>query len=291
MSTLIDLGDGRSERSETTPLVSGRSTGRRWRSRLGVVAPPAAVALVFVAIWYFASYVALDKQRRFLLPPPHEVFKTGVFESPTRSEILTALWSTSKVAALGLLLATLLGMALAIAMHQARWIERSFYPWAVVLQTVPILAIVPVIGFWWGFDFRSRIVVCVMIGIFPIITNTLFGLKSVPRDQRDLFRLHDAGRITRLVKLDLPGARPAVFTGLRISAGLSVIGAIVADFFFRQGEPGIGRLIDTYRAKLASEALFASIGYSCLLGVIAFWLVGMAAHRSIGQWHDSGVPE
>jgi NitT/TauT family transport system permease protein len=174
-------------------------------------------------------------------------------------------------------------------MHQARWVERSFYPWAVVLQTVPILAIVPVIGFWWGFDFRSRVIVCVMIAIFPIITNTLFGMQSVPKDLVDMFRMQRVGRFTRLWKLDLPAAMPSVFTGLRISAGLSVIGAIVGDFFFRQGDPGIGRLIDTYRAKLYSEALFASIGYSCLLGIAAFWIVGFAAHRVVGHWHESAA--
>jgi NitT/TauT family transport system permease protein len=261
----------------------------KWRTTLGIVLPPMAVAAVFVGGWYIVTYLVLDKGRRFLLPAPHQVFVEGVIRSGTRGEILEALWNTTKVASVGLLLATVLGMGLAIAMHQARWVERSFYPWAVVLQTVPILAIVPVIGFWWGFDFRSRAIVCVMISIFPIITNTLFGLQSVPQDLINVFRMQRVGRITRLRKLDLPAAMPAVFTGLRISAGLSVIGAIVGDLFFRQGDPGIGRLIDTYRAKLYSEALFASIGYSCLLGIAAFWIVGFAAHRVVGHWHDSGT--
>ena len=112
------------------------------------------------------------------------------------------------------------------------------YPYAVVLQTIPILAIVPLIGFAFGFNFRSRVLVCVLIALFPIITNTLFGLLSVDHGQHDLFTLHGVGRWQRLWKLQFPAALPNIFTGLRISAGLSVIGAVVGDFFFVQGPPG-----------------------------------------------------
>ena len=186
------------------------------------------------------------------------------------------------------MIASALGIGIAVAMSQARWVERSLFPWAVVLQTVPILAIVPLIGFWWGFDFRSRVLVCVLIAIFPMITNTLFGLRSAPAGLHDLFSLRRASRWTRLEKLEFPAALPAIFVGLRISAGLSVIGAIVGDFFFRQGDPGIGRLIDNYRAELASEQLFAAIAASSLLGIAAFALVGWAGELVVGRWHESG---
>lgn len=252
------------------------------------VLPPLAVAGVVVGAWYWASYVLLDPQRRFLLPAPHEVVQTGLFDAQARSEIWGAVVATGVVAALGLLIASLLGVAIAIAMAQARWVERSLYPWAIVLQTIPILAIVPLIGFWWGFGFSSRVLVCVLIALFPMITNTLFGLRSAPAGLHDLLSLRNVSRLTRLRKLELPAAMPAIFTGLRISVGLSVIGAIVGDFFFRQGSPGIGRLIDTYRAKLASEELFAAIVASSLLGIAAFLLVGMIGNRVIGRWHESG---
>jgi NitT/TauT family transport system permease protein len=178
-------------------------------------------------------------------------------------------------------------MLLAIAMSQARWVERSLYPYAVLTQTIPILAMVPLFGFWFGFGYVSRVLVVVLFCIFPIIANTLFGLRSVEQDHHDLFTLHDAGRLTRLWKLQLPAALPSIFTGLRISAGLAVIGAIVGDFFFKQGAPGIGILIDLYRSRLQSEQMFAAIIVSSLLGVIVFWLFGFLARRVVGGWHRS----
>jgi NitT/TauT family transport system permease protein len=172
-------------------------------------------------------------------------------------------------------------------MSQTRWLERSLYPYAVVLQTIPILALVPLIGYWFGFGLGSRVLVCVLIALFPIVANTLFGLRSVPRGLRDLFALHHAGRLSRLLRLELPAALPALLTGLRISAGLSVTGAIVGDFFFRQGEPGLGILIDLYRARLASEQLFAAIILGSLLGLGAFWFFGLLSRLLTGAWHEA----
>ncbi|MGH3466106.1 MAG: ABC transporter permease subunit [Thermocrispum sp.] len=160
-------------------------------------------------------------------------------------------------------------------------------PYAVVLQTTPILALVPLFGFWFGFGFASRVLVCVLIAVFPLIANTLFGLRSVDRGQLEMFRLHDAGRRARLWKLQLPAALPAMFAGLRISAGLSVIGAIVGDFFFKQGEPGIGLLIDVYRSRLQTEQMFAAVLCASFFGIFVFWFFGYLARRVVGSWHES----
>jgi NitT/TauT family transport system permease protein len=258
------------------------------RHTIGVVVPPLVVAALVLGVWYLATYVVLDEQRRFLLPPPHAIVTDSFSDPSTRNEILEATLSTAKVALVGLAIASVIGIAVAVAMSQARWVERSLFPWAVVLQTVPILALVPLIGFWWGFDFRSRVLVCVLISLFPMITSTLFGLRSAPPGLHDLFSLRHASRWTRLKKLQFPAALPAIFVGLQTSAGLSVIGAIVGDFFFRQGDPGIGRLIDNYRAELASANLFAAITASSLLGIAAFWLVGLIGERVVGRWHETG---
>jgi NitT/TauT family transport system permease protein len=252
--------------------------------------PPLVVLAGFIGIWYFITYKLLESDQRFLLPPPHEVVQFGFLDSASMEDILAALWSTTQVALVGLLIAIALGMSFAIFMSQAKWIERSFYPYAVVLQTIPILALVPLIGFWFQFNFRSRVIVCVLIALFPIITNTLFGLQSVDRELNDLFTLHGASRFTRLIKLQLPHAMPAIFTGFRISAGLSVIGAIVGDFFFRQGEPGIGRLLDIYRAQLQSAQLLTAIIFSSLLGLAVFWLFGVIGHTVTKSWHESAGP-
>jgi NitT/TauT family transport system permease protein len=202
-------------------------------------------------------------------------------------ELLGALWLSTRVAFTGLAIAILLGLALAVAMNRAKWIERSLYPYAVLTQTIPILAMVPLFGFWFGFGSFSRVLVVVLFAIFPIIANTLFGLQSVDQEHHDLFTLHGAGRGTRLWKLEFPTALPSIFTGLRIAAGLAVIGAIVADFFFKQGDPGIGILIDRYQSRLQSEQMVGAIILSSLLGIVVFWFFGFLAHRVVGGWHES----
>jgi NitT/TauT family transport system permease protein len=266
--------------------VSRPKIGQRRRALAQVIAPLIVFALM-IGVWLFISYVLLEPRRRFLMPPPQEVVRIGFLDARNLTEILGGLWSTAQVALVGLLVAMAIGTIVPIAMIQARWVEWSLYPWAVVLQTIPILAIVPLIGFWFQFGFSSRVLVCVLISLFPIITNTLFGLKSTDQAHHDLFTLQHATRLQRLLKLQLPGALPAILSGWRIAAGLSVVGAIVGDFFFRQGDPGIGRLIDDYRARLQSEPLFASVGLSSLLGLIVFWGFGFLGQLLVGSWHES----
>ncbi|MEX1043942.1 MAG: ABC transporter permease subunit, partial [Acidimicrobiia bacterium] len=127
-----------------------------------------------------------------------------------------------------------------------------------------------------------------IISIFPIIVNTLFGLLSAPRAMHDLFTLHQASRLTRLRKLMFPAALPALFAGLRIAAGLSVIGAIVGDFFFARGEVGIGQLLLRYANRLQGEQLLASIIVSSALGVAVFLFFGWLQDRLIGGWNETG---
>lgn len=254
---------------------------------IALIVAPLVVAVLVLAGWLAISYLVLAPRRRFLMPPPQEVIQVGLLNPANLSEILNGLWSTTQVALVGLAVAIAIGTLIGVAMIQARWIEWSLYPWAVVLQTIPILAIVPLLGFWFAFGFSSRVIVCVLISLFPIITNTLFGLKSTDSAHHDLFTLQHATRWQRLIKLQLPGAMPAIVSGWRIAAGLSVVGAIVGDFFFRQGDPGIGRLIDDYRARLQSDQLFAAVGLSSLLGLVVFWGFGLLSQVLVGGWHES----
>ncbi|HXJ21800.1 MAG TPA: ABC transporter permease [Polyangia bacterium] len=241
------------------------------RGAAGRIVAPLLVLAAVLALWSLASHVLLDPDRRFLLPPPGDVLRTGLLDRANLAELLAALWSTIRVALVGLAVAMVLGVALAVLMSQARWVEHSIYPYAIVLQTIPILAVVPLLGFWFGFDFLSRVIVCVLVSLFPMITNTLFGLKSAETGHHDLFTLYGASRWQRLWRLQLPAALPAMITGFKISSGLSVIGAIVADFFFRQGEPGIGRLIDVYRQRLQTEQLMTALLLSSLVGLALFF--------------------
>jgi NitT/TauT family transport system permease protein len=249
-------------------------------------APPVALLVPLIGAWYIGTYLLVDPALRFLLPPPHEVIRVAFLDADNRAELFAGLALSARVAMTGLVFAVVIGMLVAVVMSQSRWLERSLYPYAVVLQTVPVLALVPLFGYWFGFGFTSRVLVCVLIAIFPIIANGLFGLRSVDPGLHDLFTLHKAGRLTRLVKLQVPAAAPAIFTGLRISAGASVIGAIVGDFFFQQGQPGIGQLIYIYPKRLQSEMLFGAVILASLFGLFVFWAFGVIAHR-VTAWHES----
>jgi NitT/TauT family transport system permease protein len=276
----------------TEPVVHPAAPPPRRRSRTSrvarVVLPPVLLGIALIGFWYFVSYVMLSERRRFLLRPPHQVVEKGFLDRDNFNEILDGLWSSMRVALVGLAIAIVLGVALAVIMSQAKFAERAIFPYMVTLQAIPILAIVPLISFWWGTGQTSRIVVCVIISLFPIIVNTLFGLQSADRGLHDLFTLHHSSRVVRLRKLMFPAALPAMFAGLRISAGLSVIGAVVGDFFFGKGDVGIGQLLKKYATQLDGEQLIAAVIMTSALGVAVFLTFGWIQNLAIGKWHDSG---
>jgi NitT/TauT family transport system permease protein len=254
--------------------------------------PPLLLAILFGGAWYAFSYLVLNDDNRFLVPPPHQVWQEGLGDPDARAQLLDGLLITTKEALVGLGLAILIGMTFAISMSQARWVERSFYPWAVVLQTIPVLALVPLIGVWFGRGFTGRVIVCVLIALFPIITNTLFGLQSADHGLHDLLTLHGADRNTRFRKLELRAAVPAIFNGFRISAGLSVIGAIVGEFFFvRGGQSGLGNLLDLYRGQLETSRLFTALALSSILGIVVFWSFTWVGNLLTRSWHESAQVE
>jgi NitT/TauT family transport system permease protein len=255
----------------------------------GIIAPIIGFA-VFIGLWYLMHYWALEAlwdKPSFLITAPHRVVEDSYLEAIPREQMLRGLGWTTFVALTGLGISIVLGMLLAIVMAQATWLERSFWPYLIAAQAVPILAIVPIIGTIFGYGFSSRILVCVIISIFPIVSNTLFGLLSADRSQHDLFTLHDASRRTRLLKLQLPAALPAIFTGFRIAAGLSVIGAVVGELFFRRGSKGIGIVMDQYRQRTQYPLTYGALVLSSLLGIAVFMFFGWLGHAIVGRWHES----
>lgn len=284
--TISDLSE-RALEPVDAPVQAYRVKSRP-RELAEVLAPPFIVGALFIGLWYFVTYLLLDPARRFLLRPPHEVWNVGFADSENFGEIMAALWSSTRVAMIGLGISIVIGFFLATVMSQAKVLERGIFPYMVIVQAVPILAIVPLISFWFGTGQTSRILVCVIISLFPIIVNTLFGLQSAEKGMHDLFTLHSASRVTRLRKLMFPAAMPAIFAGLRISAGLSVIGAIVGDFFFGQGDVGIGQNLRKYANQLQGEELLAAVIMSSALGVAVFLLFGWIQNLAIGRWHESG---
>lgn len=271
------------------PAPPRRARGsKRGRELATSILSPLVLGVVIVGLWYYVSNVVLEPTKQFLLKPPHKVVQEGFLDWDNLSELLNGLWNSAKVAGMGLAIAILLGFFLAVLMSQSKLIERASFPYLVTAQAIPILAIVPLIGFWFGYGRFSRVFVCVIIAIFPIIVNTLFGLQSAERGMHDLFTLHHAGRITRLRKLMFPNALPAIFAGLRISAGLSVIGAIVGDFFFGQGEIGIGQLLKRYQSRIEGEMLLAAVIMTSAFGVAVFLFFGWLQNRVIGKWYEAG---
>ncbi|WP_305783758.1 ABC transporter permease [Symbioplanes lichenis] len=247
--------------------------------------PPLLVLAVIVGLWY-AVHALLGPARNFLVPTPGQVITDGFLDSRTRGQIVRGVWHSTAVALTGIAIAAVIGIAWAVAMASTAWAKRSTYPYAVILQCIPILAIVPLIGVWFGYEFRARVVVCVLISLFPMVANTLFGLESVDKSLHELFRLQRVRRGTVLMKLMFPAALPSIFVGLRTSAGLSVVGAIVGDFFFQRGTPGLGSLLQTYARLLDYTALFAAIFVAALLGVTMFGLFGFLSKLAVGRWYQ-----
>jgi NitT/TauT family transport system permease protein len=264
-------------------------TGRSLRSRLGLVLPAVVTLAVVVGIWELVSTELISRQRQFLLPTPVTVVTDGFFDARTMGQIASSLWLTTRLSLFGLAVAILLGGGVGLLMFRFRWAERGSYPYLVALQAVPVLAIAPLVTVAFGYSFWAKSIIVIIISFFPIPTTLLLGMKSVDPGLIDLFRLNDASWSTRLRKLCLPNALPALFAGLRISAGLSVIGAIVGELFFQQGSPGLGQRIYDYQTNLQYPQLYTAIICSSLLGIAIFTVFGWIGHRTIRSWHESVV--
>lgn len=263
--------------------TSGR--GRRIAVSVGY---PLLSFLGALVVWSAVSYGILSPERRFLLPPPIDVLRGSLLDLTSLRPMLTALSVTAQVTAVGFVVAVVVGVGTGVLMSQARWIERVIYPYAVVIQVIPILAIVPLIGLWFGYGMAARTLVCVLIAVFPIITNTHFGIRSVDRGMHELFTLSSASRWHRLIKLELRAALPTILTGITTASGLVVVGAIIGDMFFAKGQPGIGTLLDVYRGRLQSDDLIAAIVLASAFGVVVFGAMRILARWAVGSWHESG---
>lgn len=272
--------------TDTTPKRPLQSA----RKAYSLVWPISVAAAAFIGLWYFASYVVIPDRVSFILPAFHEVIDRGLLTWRNSQKIFEGLWATTQVVLLGLSISIVIGVLLATFMNQARWIERSLFPYAVALQALPIVAVVPLIGSLWGYGFNSQVVVTVIISLFPIISNTAFGLRCAEPSLQDLMTLNGAGRFVRLWKLQFPAALPAFFTGLRISAGLAVVGTIVGEFFFGGVTvKGLGRLIrgEFELASGQGPQLYAAIFLTCALGLVLFWIFSGIGKQVTKNWQES----
>ena len=170
-------------------------------------------------------------------------------------------------------------------------IQRRLYPFAVILQTTPIIAIAPVILISAGPGRNSIVIITFIITVFPIIANSTIGLMSADHNLVNLFRMNNASRLQELLKLRIPYAMPYVVAGLKISAGLSVIGAIVGEFFAGKGgaSAGLGSLITFSAARLQTDMLFAAALCSSALGIMTFTIITNLGNYLVRNWHESAV--
>ncbi len=226
----------------------------------------------------------------YLLPPPSAVWNALLDHGP---ELTRATLQTSIAATSGLLASAVIGGLSAILLSAHPWIRRAFYPYAVFFQTVPIVAIAPMLVIWFGYGLKAIIASAFIVSIFPIIANTLSGLLSADPALRDLFRIYRASSLTTLLKLRIPGAIPHFLTGLRIASGLAVIGAIVGEFVadtFQDGG-GIGTAVEIAIKEQKTDKVFAAVLMASLLGLVFFSVVNGLSRWAMRHWRIAEILE
>ena len=219
--------------------------------------------------------------KAFLVPPPSAVFQTMVHDWP---ELFRALAKTSAGALLGFALSAAGGIAIAVFLSSSRAIQDAFYPYAVFFQTVPVIAIAPLLVIWFGYGMRTVVASAFLVSIFPVIANTLTGILSTDPALRDLFRLYGASPGATLWKLRFPAALPQILTGLRIAGGLAVIGAIVGEFI---GGQGLGSVVDIARTQQRTDKVFAAVLLASALGLALFGFINLLSRLALRRWHAS----
>lgn len=264
-------------------LQASRAAYRDLALRITV---PLLVIAALVLIWY--AYVRLSGIPPYILPGPLAVANAFVTDWGT---LAPALWVTTKITLISLLLALVGGCGFAIFLVQSRWIELAFYPLAVILQVTPVVAISPLILIYAPSTQSALLICAFLVAFFPILSNMVQGLKSVDHNLINLYELYGASRWQTLLYLKLPAAQPYFMTGLRIGGGLALIAAVVAEFAAGSAGAGSGlafRLLEAqYRMNI--PRLFAALLMLSLLGVAIFAITSFIAWASLHRWHESSL--
>lgn len=235
--------------------------------------PPLVTLVVVGGVWEIG--VRALAVPAYLVPPPSAIFATLFAE---RGTLFSSMLTTGAGAVIGLGLSLVVGSWVGLVLSLSRTLERALYPYAVFLQTVPIVAIAPLIVLWFGPGLRAVSVSAFIVSVFPIIVSTLAGLRGVDSRLGDLFRLYDASLVATLAKLRLPSAVPSMVTGWRVAAGLSVIGAIVGEFVagFSEGHAGLGIIVLSAYRQLRTDLLFSAVILAATLGLLLFFAASLA---------------
>ena len=275
--------------AETIPVLDAEEAARmraRRLARIGRWAMPAVVFVLFVGLWQWVVWY--NEIPHYILPGPWLVLSTLFSDFGT----LAGSWLvTLSITAMALCLAVIFGGGLAILFTQSKWIEMSFFPYAVVLQVTPIIAIAPLIFIYVSSKIAGLLLCAWLVAFFPVLSNTTLGLNSADHNLRDLMTIYRASRWQRLRYLQLPAALPYFLGGLRIAGGLSLIGAVVAEFVAGAGGIGSGlafRILESsYRLNM--PRLFAALILIIVTGVSIYLILSLISHLLLHKWHESAV--
>jgi NitT/TauT family transport system permease protein len=252
------------------------------RVELSTWLPTGLFALLAISVWQAVVWAfALPP---ILLPSPWAVI---IAAWETRQELLHGAMVTGTAAVAGFAMSIIVGIAVAALMSQSRMLRLALYPYVILLQTVPIVAIAPLLVIWSGYEFRTVVLVTLIISLFPIINSVVQGLLAIPQDRLDLFRLYGASRLQTLWRLRIPTAVNYLMLGAKTSSGLAVIGAIVAEFFVGNGGAnysGLGTLMTGWQTLGRTAPLMAALCISTLIGVIMFASVELMSRTLLRRW-------
>jgi NitT/TauT family transport system permease protein len=259
----------------------------RGRQRVFEIAAPLVAGVLFLAAWQ--AVVQWQGIPPYILPSPLLVAEALWRDGPS---LLGSLLVTLRITVAALIAAIVFGGALAILFAQSRLLEISLFPYAVILQVTPVVAIAPLIIIWVNDTFLALLVCAWIVAFFPIVANTTLGLNSADRNLVELFRLYGASRWQTLRYLRLPGALPYFLAGMRISGGLALIGAVVAEFVAGTGgtETGLAYRILEAGYRLQIPRLFAALLLLSATGIAIFAVLSWLTRRLIGHWHESALP-
>jgi NitT/TauT family transport system permease protein len=244
-----------------------------------------AVFAGLLVLWQFVLWIF--KVPPFMLPSPLAVGRAVVRRYPS---LLDSLVITAEESAGGLIASTVIGVVIALFFAQSRWVRKMFYPYTLLLQTVPIIAIAPLILMWVGAGEPAVTLIAFIISLAPIIANTTQGLISVEENLVDLFLMHNATRGQVLFKLRLPSAVPSLFVGIRIASGIAVIGAITGELYAGSSREGVGGLQNSIlyaSSQLQTDYLFALVLAATVLGFSIFFVVMFLEWYFLHRWHES----
>lgn len=246
--------------------------------------PPLAFAVGFLLAWQ--AIVFGFEIKPYLLPSPIDVVRAAIEHS---DQLAMAAGRTAFSTVAGFAAAAIIGIVIGSTLGLWRWLERALYPPTLLLQMVPLVAIAPLFVVWFGFGARSTVAATVVVALFPVIANTLDGVRGTDPELRELFRLAGASRFATWWKLELPSATPAIFTGLRVAAGLSVIGAITAEFvsgYAGENAP-LGAIIMGSVKTFRTDLMFAAVALASVIGFVLFGIVNAAGWALLHRWHGS----